>query len=66
MSDLNTLTTVRSRDGHQAGTITSTSRPCQLESCGGIRVGVRWPDGSRTFPCSKGMRFLDATTAQIG
>ena len=31
------------------------SRDCNLESCRGLRLCVRWPDGHRTWPCSKGM-----------
>jgi hypothetical protein len=30
-------------------------RLCTLESCGGERLAVRWPDGHLTWPCSKGM-----------
>ena len=48
-------TQVQSRDGKVTGRVTSTSRRCQLEGCGGIRIGVRWPDGRLTYPCSKGL-----------
>lgn len=31
-------------------------RDCTLESCGAVRLGVRWPDGRLTWPCTRGMR----------
>ena len=34
------------------------SRKCQLEGCTGVRIVVKWPDGKRTHPCTKGMREL--------
>jgi hypothetical protein len=43
------------RKGNQRGTITNTSR-CPLEGCTGARLHVRWQDGKRTYPCSKGVR----------
>jgi hypothetical protein len=30
---------------------------CRLESCGGVRIATRWPDGKMTFPCTKGMEW---------
>lgn len=27
-------------------------RPCRRASCKGFRFGVRWDDGSLTFPCT--------------
>lgn len=62
---LDTLATVISRDGKDVGTVTSATRSCQLEGCRGIRIGVRWSNGQRTFPCSKGLTSVDDTTAQI-
>lgn len=47
--------TVWSRDGKVAGKATGSQHPCQMEGCRGQRVSVKWPDGSRTFPCSRGM-----------
>lgn len=35
-----------------AGTITNTSM-CRLEGCRGLRLHVRWPDGHRTYVCTK-------------
>lgn len=32
-------------------------RPCRMESCGGTCLGVRWPDGTLTWPCKRGMSF---------
>lgn len=37
------------------GRTTGTARQCQLEGCRGLRIGVRWPDGHITWPCSKGL-----------
>jgi hypothetical protein len=50
-------TDVYTRDGKIRGKATGGLRHCALESCGGIRVGVRWPDGKLTWPCMKGMIF---------
>lgn len=56
---------VWSRDEREEGRATGTFRPCQMEGCTGIRVGVRWrKDGKITWPCSKGMR-LDNTSYQL-
>lgn len=35
-----------------AGRLTGGEYPCRMESCRGSRVGVRWPDGKITYPCS--------------
>ncbi|MCY2927947.1 MAG: hypothetical protein NTV86_00345 [Planctomycetota bacterium] len=37
------------------GRSTGTFRPCALEGCTGLRVGVRWRNGPLTWPCIKGM-----------
>lgn len=37
------------------GRSTGTFRPCMLESCTGLRVGVRWSNGRLTWPCVRGM-----------
>jgi len=50
---------VRSRDGALKGRVTSWTRHCQLEGCSGRLIGVRWPDGTLTYPCSKGMEGTD-------
>jgi hypothetical protein len=46
---------VLSRDGKQVGQTTGSSHKCQLKECWGWRIGVRWGDGSITYPCSAGM-----------
>ncbi len=37
------------------GRSTGTFMPCPLESCRGLRVGVRWSNGQLTWPCVQGM-----------
>lgn len=37
------------------GVTTGITKVCMLEGCSGARIGVRWPDGKITWPCSKGM-----------
>lgn len=46
---------VFSREGDEKGRLTGGSRFCRLESCTGRRLGVRWPDGKLTWPCTKGL-----------
>lgn len=48
--------TVLSRDRKLRGVLTGGSRRCQLEGCTGRKLGVRWPDGKITWPCTKGMQ----------
>lgn len=48
---------VISRDGKDRGIPTGGEYPCRMEGCRGQRIGVRWPDGSHTFPCTKAMEF---------
>jgi len=38
-------------------------KPCQLESCEGRRLAVRWPDGTLTWPCVRGMGWDDKENA---
>jgi hypothetical protein len=57
---------VISRDGEDKGLPTGGAYPCRLEGCMGVRIGVRWPDGSITFPCTRGMEFSkDCKEARI-
>lgn len=43
------------RDGTMTGTILNLrSHHCSQAGCTGWRIAVRWPDGKKTFPCSKG------------
>jgi len=46
---------VLSRGRRARGRTTGGVRPCTLEGCLGLRIGVRWPDGKLTWPCSEGM-----------
>jgi hypothetical protein len=49
---------VLSRDGKFTGIQTGGSRQCGMESCRGIRIYVKWEDGTITMPCSKGLRWM--------
>lgn len=40
------------------GVLTGSERHCQLEGCLGRRLGVRWPGGRMTWPCTKGMKIV--------
>lgn len=45
-----------SRDGEKKGIIKDwNSRPCTMEGCTGHRMRVRWPNGTTTYPCTKGI-----------
>jgi hypothetical protein len=47
---------VYDRDGKTFGLVRGNGRPCrQVEGCLGTQLCVRWPDGKRTWPCTKGM-----------
>lgn len=46
-----------SRDGKEKGILTGGRRCCALEGCTGVRLGVRWPDGKLTWPCTDGMKL---------
>jgi hypothetical protein len=46
---------IHGRDEAMLGKLTGTSRRCQLEGCLGRRYGARWPDGTLSWPCSKGL-----------
>lgn len=46
---------VFARGGRLRGRLTGGTRVCPLEGCPGARLGVRWPDGRLTWPCTKGM-----------
>ena len=54
------------RTGTQVGKIKNLrSRRCTMTGCPGWRIHVKWPDGSTTYPCSKGTRIIDDKTLQI-
>jgi hypothetical protein len=57
MGAKDTQTRVASRDGALIGTLTGSAYRCRLEGCTGTRLGVRWPDRSITYPCSRGMMW---------
>lgn len=46
---------VLNRDATQVGVVIGSSEYCPLAGCSGIPLSVRWPDGSLTKPCTKGM-----------
>jgi hypothetical protein len=54
MPDVSQGTVILSRNG-DVGRATGGGYPCRMDSCCGARVGVRWPDGELTFPCTKDM-----------
>lgn len=43
------------RDGQETGTVVGMGFGCRMEGCRGSRIPTRWPDGKRTYPCTKGM-----------
>jgi hypothetical protein len=48
-------TPVWGRGRKQQGHTTGGAKRCALEGCTRARVGVRWPGGKLTWPCTKGM-----------
>ena len=54
-------TVVYDRAGKIKGRTTGSNRFCRLEGCPGTRIGVRWPDGKITWPCSKGIGLKKGT-----
>lgn len=53
---------VLSSTGDEIGVVVGSGRLCQLESCGGWCLPVRWPGGKLTWPCSKGMSEVQGST----
>ncbi|MCI0564856.1 MAG: hypothetical protein MN733_40840 [Nitrososphaera sp.] len=43
------------KDDPEPGLTTGGIRQCGLDGCRGVRIGVRWPDGKLSWPCTKGM-----------
>ena len=41
----------------EVGTTSGNYHDCTMEGCRGVRLSVKWPDGKRTFPCTKGMGY---------
>lgn len=61
------LSRVLSRTGKLVGHPTGGKYRCQMEGCNGNRIGVRWSDGSVTYPCSKGLIFSrSGRSAKLG
>ena len=57
---------VYSRGRTMVGQTTGSVRSCAMEGCRGRRIGVRWPNGKVTFPCTRGMDFSPkGVTAEI-
>lgn len=48
-------TRIVSRDGKLEGAATGSTHACTLHGCRGVRITVRWPDGTISHPCSKGL-----------
>lgn len=56
---------VFARNGREVGYTTGGERQCPLEGCRGERIGVRWKDGSLTWPCTAGMKVRKDKHLQI-
>jgi hypothetical protein len=56
---------IYARDGKTVGYFTGGTRPCTMEGCHGERLGVRWKDGTLTFPCSRGTKSRRDSVLQI-
>jgi hypothetical protein len=46
---------IYSRRGGDCGVASGHTKVCRLGGCPGMRIMVRWPDGTRTWPCSEGL-----------
>lgn len=62
---MNEIKTIINRDGTSKGKMTSYGHHCRMAGCTGRRFSVKWEDGKRTFPCSKGLEVIDDRTAKI-
>lgn len=58
--------TVYSADGSAKGVAKAGGYRCQMEGCTGKRLAVKWPDGTVTRPCTKGMLTRPDGSLQIG
>ena len=47
------------RNGNRYGKLTGAQRLCTLADCPGMQLGVRWDDGTITWPCTRNMRVGD-------
>lgn len=59
-----TLVLARGRK-RPSGVTTGGSRPCSMEGCVCVRIGVRWKDKTLTYPCLGGMQQHDDGTLEI-
>jgi len=57
---------VFARNGRTRGRIVGGGDRCKLEGCPGVRISIRWPDGSLTRPCSEGLSTRKDGHYQIG
>ena len=48
-----------------AGVVTNVSG-CRLAGCRGLRLHVKWPDGHRTYVCTKGCDEQEDGSLRIG
>jgi hypothetical protein len=62
---MNLPSRITSGTGNESGVPTGGTRTCQMEGCRGLLVGVRWPDGKLTWPCTKGMDMSNAEAWKI-
>ena len=58
--------TVYSSDTKFKGLTTGSEFPCRMEGCRGMRIGVRWNDGTITFPCTKGLTEVNGKLKIMG
>jgi hypothetical protein len=45
-----------SRDHKAKGSTTGSWCHCRLDGCPGYRLGVRWPSGRLTWPCTRSLK----------
>jgi hypothetical protein len=57
---------ILSRDEEMTGIVTGSTQRCRLTGCNGLQYLVRWPNGKRSWPCSKGIEETDDGTWRIG
>jgi hypothetical protein len=57
---------VWNREKTEYGSPTGGTRKCRMEGCLGMCIAVRWPDGSLTWPCTRGMSTLTQDEMKIG
>jgi hypothetical protein len=62
----NPASRVYSADGTSFGVKTGGGRGCGLDGCRGRRIGVRWPDGKITYPCTAGLISHSSGADQVG